>query len=133
MDTIRLIDLKLIDDNPFQTRLLRDQAYIQTLADDIRVNTMLQTPIARFVDEDHNLVISHLIEDYSGVRIQLAFGHNRCEAYRLLSKTNSDFAKFPVIIRNLKDEEMALLAWSENENRKQLDPVERAQRHPAFY
>ncbi|MCE1255590.1 MAG: ParB/RepB/Spo0J family partition protein [Anaerolineae bacterium] len=126
MEDIRQTDLKIIDDNPYQTRQLHDRDHITSLAEDIKQNGLLQIPVGRFVDETGKMAISLFIEDYSHIRVQLAFGHNRRDAYKLLAQADPKFSKFPVIIRNLKDEEMAILAWSENESRKQLDPIERA-------
>ena len=124
MDT-RFILLDMIDDNPYQTRLQRDAPHIASLAADIKQNTMLQVPIGRYVDENKKLV-NFVYADANNSHVQLAFGHNRCAAYRLLSQEDPQYERLPVYIRNLSDEEMAIMAWSENESRKQLDPIERA-------
>lgn len=64
--------------------------------------------------------------------IELAFGHNRLAAYQWLVETRSvgdaePWSRMPVDARLLDDEQMAQLAWSENEKRRDLNPIERAQ------
>ena len=106
------INLELIDGNPYQTRAGVDHEHIEALAEDIWKNGLLQIPVGRRVGE----------------RVQLAFGHNRLAAYWLNTKLDPDiYGVMPVEIRLLSDEQMALLAWSENEKRQQLTPLERAQ------
>jgi len=107
--------LKNIESNPWQGRIGEpDVEYIEELAADIAANGLLQIPVGR---------------DVLG-RIQLAFGHNRLAAYRLLNKDSGsgpiDYSEMPVDVRKLSDEQMAALAWSENERRRDLNPIERA-------
>jgi ParB family chromosome partitioning protein len=109
--------LELIQPNPWQTREGKpDPAYIKELALDIAQNGLLQTPVAR----------------NTGTAIQLAFGHNRLAAYKWLNDVKDhsnilgDYSEMPLDIRVLTDEQMALLAWSENEKRRDVTPIERA-------
>jgi ParB/RepB/Spo0J family partition protein len=114
---IRQVELEHIQQNPWQTRGLPPDGYIQELAEDIRQNGLLQTPIGRLTGT--------LIEE----GIQLAFGHNRLAAFRWLNTQDLNVWRFmPVDIQKLSDEQMAMLAWSENERRRDLTPLERAKR-----
>jgi len=109
----RVALLEIIDPNPWQTRKNYDKSSIEELARDILANTLLQVPVGRNMDNE---------------RVELAFGHRRFEAFKLLAALGHDeFKEFPVIIKQLSDEQMALLAFSENEKRQDLNPVERAE------
>lgn len=116
------IPLAKIEQNPWQTRLGEPSPeYIKELALDIAANGLLQRPVARRRPGD--------IVDGS---VQLAFGHNRLAAFRWLndvqnnSNIQGDWSAMPVELRELTDEQMALLAWSENEKRRDVTPIERA-------
>src|SRR3990172_7368145 len=112
--------LENIESNPWQGRIGElNTEYIEELARDIAGNGLLQTPVGREIDNS----------------VQLAFGHNRLAAFRWLSENTSgnlpsglagDFSKMPVDVRELSDEQMGSLAWSENERRRDLNPIERA-------
>jgi ParB/RepB/Spo0J family partition protein len=104
------IPLFMIDANPWQTSEI-DQAHAEGLAHDIKENGMMQTPTARPVDG----------------RFQLAFGHHRMAAYKLLSSLGDEqYDNFPLYIHNLSDEQMAIAAFNENEKRRTFNPVDRA-------
>jgi ParB/RepB/Spo0J family partition protein len=74
----------------------------------------------------------HAYLNHESVMVQLAFGHNRLAAYRWLcdvgkiSNIAGDYLKLPVEIRSLTHEQMADTAWSENEQRRGVNPYERA-------
>jgi len=121
--------LENIESNPWQGRIGElNTEYIEELARDIAGNGLLQTPVGREIDNS----------------VQLAFGHNRLAAFCWLRRERSaerlsentsgnlpsglagDFSKMPVDVRELSDEQMAALAWSENERRRDLNPIERA-------
>jgi len=107
--------LENIESNPWQGRIGElNTEYIEELARDIAGNGLLQTPVGR----------------KTGDSVQLAFGHNRLAAFCWLSENASglagDFSMMPVDVRELSDEQMAALAWSENERRRDLNPIERA-------
>jgi len=53
--------------------------------------------------------------------VQLAFGHRRLEAFKELGREN-----IPVDLRTLSNQQMADLAWAENERRQDVSPIERA-------
>ena len=111
--TDNLILLDLIDDNPFQTRQTYEDASIAELAADIYARGLLQSPVGRLVDG----------------RVQLAFGHRRLRAYRHI-RTQIDamgWSAMSVNVQTLTDEQMALAAWSENAQRKDITAIEEAQ------
>ena len=133
-----MIFLDRIDDNPYQTRTTYDEAAIADLAADIAQRSLLQTPVGRLVDEAGQVLDptsytepGALVEVFSGPqgqRVQLAFGHRRLRAFRLLvaNKTKGGWGALPVELRRLSDEQMALYAWSENAQHKELTPIEEA-------
>jgi ParB/RepB/Spo0J family partition protein len=136
-----LIPLENITPNPWQTRQADNQDYIEALAKDISVNSLLQVPLGRLIDAEgnfckFNLPINQAFIDgmltLKGCQVQLAFGHNRLAAYRLLAEKDSGkdekagYDLMPVDVRNLTDEQTADYAWSENEKRREHTPVERA-------
>lgn len=106
------IPLEQIDDNPWQTR----QTYtdLEDLAEDIHQNGLLQPPVVR------------MNTDWAEIRYELAFGHRRFRAWKLLhEKYGAAYAEFPTELRELTDEQMADFAWSENEKRRDVSPIER--------
>lgn len=135
------VPIDRIDPNPWQTRLSEpDPEYIKELAMDIAANGLLQFPVGRLMTalgaavffetppDSQNL---HDLIDLAGDYIQLAFGHNRLAAYKYMHNMSADtgkdkWARMPVDIRVLTDEQMATLAWSENEKRRDVNPIERA-------
>lgn len=109
---IEQIPLELIDANPWQTRQTENPEHVEEIAHSIRAMGMMQTPAARRVDG----------------RVQLAFGHTRFAAFKLLQNlgTSDDFEMMPLNLRELTDEQMAIDAFEENEKRRDLNPVEKA-------
>ena len=102
--------LDAIDPNPYQPRSSEDAEHIQHLADSILRDGLLQIPVGREVVG----------------RIQLAFGHSRLAAFKLLSRLYPSFAAMPVDIRDLTDQQMFEYAVTENVTRKNLTPIEEA-------
>jgi hypothetical protein len=108
-----LISIECIDDNPFQSRQSYDEAAILELATDIAERGLLQPVVAR---------------PEPGGRCQLAFGHRRLRAFRLLHEQGAQgYNAIPCEVRTISTEQMALYAWSENAQRKDLTPIEEAQ------
>lgn len=124
MELLR-VAIDKIDPNPYQTRFALDENEIAALAEDIQRNGLLQPPTGRIIDAGGKLLDGNIYfhKDY---RVQLAFGHRRLAAYKLLAADHSEFLSMPLFYRLFDDETMAILAWSENEKREQLNPVERA-------
>lgn len=114
--TIKQIELPKIDGNPWQVRLEEDEAHIQALAESIAGNGLLQIPLGR-------------IHPGNPERVQLAFGHSRLSAYRLLASQdggNVEWTTFPVDVRDLSDRQLSDLAAEENSRRKNLSAIETA-------
>jgi ParB-like chromosome segregation protein Spo0J len=150
---IRQVAISLIDPNPYQPRLEEDQEHIANLAASIAADGMMQIPSAREHPHPHpdlppNSENTNLGE---GVRYELAFGHSRLAAYKLLNRLQGeqvceaeaesamarawkeareanlgDFTEMPLNIIELDDEAMFRAAIAENEKRKDLSAVERA-------
>jgi ParB/RepB/Spo0J family partition protein len=136
---IYAIPLDRITNNPWQTRQADNQEYIMELAQDIRANGLLQTPLGRLTDEKGEIIAYEILPripdaflNVNKLNIQLAFGHNRLAAYKLLAEQDAGrddkfgYDMMPVEIRDLTDEQMADAAWSENEKRRDHTPLERA-------
>jgi ParB-like chromosome segregation protein Spo0J len=68
--TVNLVRINVIDPNPWQPRMSEDADHIANLAVSIAEDGMMQIPSARQVGE----------------RVQLAFGHSRHAAYKLLDQ-----------------------------------------------
>lgn len=132
------IPLRRVDPNPWNTRTRYDNEYVQELADDIARNGLLQPPVGRLVDGIGRPVtiaagglrnqkeITGLLEKNTGWRIQLAFGHSRWRATSLLASDGRHDETLDIRLRPLTDEQMADMAWAENEQRKDLTPIEEA-------
>jgi len=124
---IDFFELDHVLPNPWRPREVEDQEYLKELAEDIHANTMLQTPVGRRVDEGGRNIFGDDAE--AGFYVQLAFGHHRLEAYRLLAekhKKEEEWQSFPVNVRELGDEKMAVLAFVEGEKNKPPTAIERA-------
>lgn len=111
--------LGVIAPNPFQPRQTIDPAGVAELAANILATRaaapesfgLLQLPRAR----------------RHGPGIQLAYGHRRLEAFRLLAgQGHTDYQQFPVELVTLSDADMAITAWSENAVRQDINPMEEA-------
>lgn len=135
------VPLNRITPNPWQTRIAEPGAdYIKDLALDIARNGLLQTPVGRLMSGEEQdirpaMPPNQLENEFfleNDLAMQLAFGHNRLEAYRWLadvkdhSNLEGDWSSMPVEVRDLTDEQMAMLSWSENEKRRDVTPIERA-------
>lgn len=97
--------------NPWQPRTSDDAAHISALAEDIRINGLLQYPVGRIHPQDVEAV-------------QLAFGHSRFAAWQLAKPGEP----FPIDIRELSDRQMSDVAAAENaeDKRKNLSTIETA-------
>lgn len=113
------IKLGLIDPNPYQPRLSQDKEAMERLARGIAIKReqlpetrgLLQVPMARRVNG----------------RFELAFGHRRLDAFKINNATLGDeWAKIPLNIVELTDEDMYDFAARENGDRADINPIERA-------
>ena len=114
MKTRERIDLELIDDNPWQPRQKIDQDALQTLAESMHQLGLLQAPLGRRIQ--------------SG-RVQLAFGHSRVAGCRLLHHRGDWEPHIDMDVAELSDEAMAVMALTENVQRKQLTQIEVVKAH----
>ena len=111
-----MIPLNHIDPNPFQPRTSEDAEHICALAESILREDLLQIPVGRNV--------SGLMSE---LNVQLAFGHSRLAAFKLLvSEGHHEFRQMPVSIKPLTDQQMFEYAVTENVTRKNLTPIEEA-------
>ena len=123
-----LVPLDLIDPNPYQPRMSQDAEALKSLARGLMLKRkqlpatcgLMQVPIAR---------------PLSSGRYELAFGHRRWSAFRLLyeqanaaANPNERFAwsKMPLRLVALDDEQMYDYAARENGDRKEINPIEKA-------
>ena len=115
MKTRELIDLELIDDNPWQPRgaIIEDEG-LRELADSIHEIGLLQAPLGRRTEVG---------------RVQSAFGHRRTAACRLLHAEGKAGPQIEMDVAELTDEQMAIMALTENERRKQLTQIEVLRAH----
>ena len=115
--TRELIDLDLIDDNPWQPRVAMDPDALETLAENIHQLGLLQAPLLR---------------PSSGGRFQAAFGHRRIAALKLLHQQGRGQLSVEMDVADtdyLTDSRMALMALSENEVRQDLSQIEVLRAH----
>ena len=94
-----------IRSNPFQPRTRFDEDALKELADSIRENGLLQPLVVR----------------PSATGWEIVAGERRWRALQRLQ-----WAKVPVIVRDLTDEQMLVLALVENLQREDLGPIEEA-------
>ncbi len=106
-----VIPTREIQPNPYQARLQEDPEAVAELAASIQRDGLMQVPTGRRVDG----------------HVQLAFGHSRLAAFRLLDSQGSiGFDEMPVIVRELTDLQMFELGLAENIKRRNLNPIEQA-------
>ena len=115
MKTRERILLALLEDNPWQPRQEIDPDALEKLAASIQKVGLLQAPLARTL---------------AGGRIQIAFGHRRVAACRLLHQTGRGEPYIEMDVDDeLTDEEMAVMALAENVDRRQLTQMEVLRAH----
>jgi len=115
MRAMRWFSLDDVFPNTYQPRTSEDPEHVRKLADSIMRDGLLQMPVGR------------LDVSVAGGRVELAFGHSRLAAYKLLAETSNLYKKIPVEIRELDDTQMFEMAITENVTRKNLTPIEEAQ------
>ena len=103
--SVRKIDVLLIDKNPYQPRLEFDQAEIQSLADSLQTHGLLQPLVVR----------KH------GDRYQLVAGERRLRA-----ALKAGWRDVSVHVLDVDDRQMAELALTENLQRRDLNAIEKA-------
>jgi ParB-like chromosome segregation protein Spo0J len=141
------LELDQLSPNPWQTRRKLDRNALIELAEDIRLNGLIQPIVAR--------------RNLSNTAYEIAAGHRRFEAFKLLRdgyeitgpaeedsegnlvpgegdpdqaavsisltrKPDPRFAKILVIVRVLGDQDMMRIVLSENSKRRDIEPMEEA-------
>ena len=103
-------DVSLIHDNPWQPRQSMDADELVGLAESIYTSGLLQTPTGRSMESGG---------------VQLAFGHRRVAAIKLLIEQGKwNGTTVPIVIRPLTDREMAVFAFEENRKRTDISPLD---------
>jgi ParB/RepB/Spo0J family partition protein len=138
------VHVSRVDQNPYQSRL--EMPPVGELADGILAlrerlpdtSGLIHTPVGRLVVGGQAMSWKDWggtgdgmrVEAEDGVRVQLASGHRRLAAFRVLAagkdKHASEYEMMPIEIVALDDLAMADIAWQENEKREDVNPVERA-------
>ncbi len=109
-----LVPLPKIRPSRFQKRETMDPDAVCELAGSIRDHGLNQIPTARPV---------------AGGEYELAFGHRRFEAYKLLDADNPDgrFSCMPLNVEELTDLQMFEKGLAENIDRRDLNDIEKAE------
>src|SRR6185436_11472481 len=94
-----------------------DPAELGTLADSIQRNGLMQKPTARAQADGC---------------YELAFGHRRFEAYKLLAVKDPNFRSMPLIVRELDDRQMFEFTWEENREREDINPVDQGEAYATY-
>lgn len=111
--TVQEFELDQIQPNPYQTRKSEDAEHIKNLAESILAQGLLQIPTARQLDSGE---------------VELAFGHSRLAAFKLLRDAGSvGFEKMPLNLVLFDNLQMFEAAVAENNARKDLTPIEEAE------
>ena len=108
------IPFELIDPNPWQPRLEYDLSGLLDLAASIYEVDVLQTPLARRT---------------SSGRVQAAFGHRRIISCWMLHENGLYRPGVDMDIADLTDDQMAVIALTENERRRDLSQLEVVRAH----
>jgi len=99
------IDIDLLDPNPYQPRLHHDEKTIYELAESIKKHGLIQPIIVRKKES----------------RYEIVAGERRWQA-----ALKAGLSRIPAVIKELDDEECALVALVENIQRENLNPLEEA-------
>jgi ParB/RepB/Spo0J family partition protein len=103
--------------NRYQPRTTMDPAELKTLAESIKRNNLMQKPTARLQEDGC---------------YELAFGHRRYEAYKILAAKDPAYNSMPLIIRELDEKQMFEFAWEENHERVDLNPVDQGEAYATY-
>lgn len=134
VNELRIV-LDLIDPNPYQPRENEDVEHVEKIAASIEQDGLMQSPVGRLVvngsaapEELYDYSdFSSILDEYPEARVQLAFGHTRLAAFKLLDgQKKHGFSLLPVKLRPMTDEEMFRQGIGENLARKDLTAIEEA-------
>jgi len=110
-----LVDIDLLDDNPFQPRVKMDAGELDELVSSIRTQGLIQSIAVRPTTNGRCVIVA---------------GHRRVAAYRKLREAAPEhekarFASIKADVRlALDDSQLASMAYAENVTRSGLTPVE---------
>ena len=111
-DTVEQISDSVIDDSPYQARARYDDAQLADLVQGMRETGFQGVLFVRAQPRG---------------RYQLAYGHRRRRAWRLLCEERGVPCVLPSVVRPFSDKEMLTIGAQENLQRADLNPVEEAQ------
>lgn len=106
-DTLRMLDVTQLQPGKYQPRSYMDDAALQTLADSIKSQGIMQ-PI--------------LVREVSPETFEIIAGERRWRASQI-----AGLAQVPVLVREIADESALAMALIENIQRENLNPLEEAQ------
>ena len=118
--TRTLVELDKLHPNPWQPRRDMDPDRIEEMAASIEQITLLQVPMAR----PHNRAGEY----------EMAFAHQRVESCKLIAAKGGQVNGWPVgwieiDVADLTDQQMAIIALTENERRSDVPPLDLARAH----
>jgi ParB family chromosome partitioning protein len=105
---VTLIDVEVIDKNPYQTRQVFDEEPLRELADSIRENGVVQPVVVRPAEQTG--------------RYLLVLGERRLRASRMAGRQT-----IPALVRRLSPQQAAEMTVLENVQREDLNPLEQAE------
>ncbi len=104
------VPLSKVRPNPWNPRTNPETEGFDELVESVRLDGILQPPVAREKDGTY----------------QLAFGHRRLAAAKVVHQEDPTRDTIPVIVREISDEQMAVWGIDENDKRKDITPIEKA-------
>lgn len=106
-DSLLMLKVDQLRPGKYQPRSYMDDAALQTLADSIKAQGIMQPILVRHIDADHYEIIA---------------GERRWRASQI-----AGLAEVPVLVREIADESALAMALIENIQRENLNPLEEAQ------
>lgn len=106
-DSLRMLKVDQLRPGKYQPRSYMDDAALQTLAESIKSQGIMQPILVRHIDADHYEIIA---------------GERRWRASQI-----AGLEEVPVLVREIADESALAMALIENIQRENLNPLEEAQ------
>jgi ParB family transcriptional regulator, chromosome partitioning protein len=106
--TVTMLDVELIDKNPYQTRYVFDPEPLRELADSIKENGVVQPVVVRPGEVQGRYI--------------LVLGERRLRASKMAGKQT-----IPALLRRLSPQQAAEMTVLENVQRQDLNPLEQAE------
>jgi ParB family chromosome partitioning protein len=106
--TVTMLDMELIDKNPYQTRYVFDPEPLRELADSIKENGVVQPVVVRPGEVQGRYI--------------LVLGERRLRASKMAGKQT-----IPALLRRLSPQQAAEMTVLENVQRQDLNPLEQAE------